>query len=242
MVDFMTVVKGSFRKFQLQAEVALLERDASNRQRAFGVELYDLIEEQRRASDAEIRETLRQNNVEDTPEARESADGFLRIFQAVENEIREPLDRCRNDVSSLKGKGFPPLFVQRRKEDFGIEVWSTVSEPKWLHESLDRDLKTAMAADQTQRKDRGAATDSPDEAKKKDAAANLVAGALNAVVKGTVTTINKAIGKLSTEERAVDALVKAAKKDVAVFEDKKLEKLMEIEVLVADNRTLECCA
>ena len=238
MVDFMTVVKGSVRKFQLQAEVALLDREAANRQKHFGVELYDLIDEQRKAADAEIERTLRDSNREDTPEARQHVTDFLKVFQAVENEIREPLERCQKDVASMEAKGFPPIFVQRRKEDFGIEVWPIVSMPKWLHESLDHDLKTAIA-DQAQ-KDKEAATrgTSPETVDAK----NLVAGALNAVVKGTVTTIHKAIGKLSPEQRAVEACVKAAKKDVTVVEERKLEKLSEIESLVVGNQTLECCA
>jgi len=243
MVDFMTVVKGSLRKFQLQAEVALLEREASNRQRAFGVELYDLIEAQRLSKDAQIDRTLRESNQEDTPEARKNVEGFLKLFEAIENEIREPLDNCRKDVAGMEESvpKFPPLFVQRRKEDFGVEIWPTVSKPKWLHESLEHDLKKAM--DETAKKEEEAAARGEAGGTSPKVDVNkMVTGALNAVVKGTVTTINKAIGKLSPEQQALEDCLKAAKKDMASVEEKKREKYSEIEALVAGNQTLECCA
>lgn len=147
MVDFTTLMKGSFRKFQLQAEVALLDRDVTNRQRSFGVELYDLIEKQRIETRAQIDRTIRETEG-GVAVAPESVESFLKIFRAIENEIREPLESCRKDVTEMEESrrpGFPPLFIQRRKEAFGIEVWPIVSGPKWLHnESLGEDLKTAL--------------------------------------------------------------------------------------------------
>lgn len=250
MVDFMTVVKGSFRKFQLQAEAALMEREITNRQRAFGVELYDLIEAQRVSSEGQIQKTLEENKQEDTPEARQSVNEFLKLFQAIENEIHEPLEKCRKDVANMEESSpkFPPIFVQRRKEDFGIEIWPIVTKPKWLHESLEHDLKTAVAETDKKHKEEKAAAVARGEDPATAAPSpkvdmnGLLTGTLNAVVKGTVTTINKAIGKLSPEEREVEACVKAAKKDIAAIEERQREKHVEIEALVAGNHTLECCA
>ena len=65
--------------------------------------------------------------------------------------------------------------------------------------------------------------------------------ALKSVVKGTKTTITKAIGKLLPEEREVEACVTVAKQEVAVYEAQKTEKLVEIEGLVSGGTTLECC-
>ena len=65
--------------------------------------------------------------------------------------------------------------------------------------------------------------------------------ALQGVVKGTKTTLTKAIGKLSPEEREVEACVDAAKRDISVFEEKKSEMLLENEILVTGGTTLECC-
>ena len=54
MVAFVELVQQTFRKFQLQFEIALIDRDITNRQRKFGIELYDLIEHQRQQVTADL--------------------------------------------------------------------------------------------------------------------------------------------------------------------------------------------
>ena len=254
MVEFMALVKGTFRKFQLQAEVVVLDHDATKRHRAFGVELYDLIEKQRLDTKAQIHKTLDETETAETKEEGTAADAdadadaertakvetvesFLKVFQTIENEIKAPLEACRKDVEEMTSHNppYPDLLIQRRKEDFGIEIWPVVSGPKWLHETLEEDLKKALASEEKY-PEGGTTAKSP----KKDLG-GLVSAAVQSVVKGTKTTITKAIGKLSPEEREVEACVKVAKEEVASLEGKKLEKLTEIEELVSGGTTLECC-
>jgi len=259
MVDFLTLLKGTFRKFQLQAEVALLDRDATNRQRAFGIELFDLIEAQRVTMRAQIEKTMEgddpKSDAEEVANANtnsQSANGsvtasdvetVMRVFQTIENEIREPLDACRKDIQDLRhaarGLPIPEILLKRRKEEFGIAVWPIVSKPKWLHESLEEDLKKALADHDT--KERSSDGSSNGSKNGTELLGNLVTGAIKSVVEGTKTTITKAIGKLSPEEREVEACVTIAKQEVAKFEEQKIEKLSEIEELVSGGTTLECC-
>ena len=69
MVEFLTLLKSTFRKFKLQAEVAVLDRDATKRKRAFGVELFDLIQKQKVEMHAHIEETIEETNHNTTAKA-----------------------------------------------------------------------------------------------------------------------------------------------------------------------------
>ena len=240
MVDFLTLMQHTFRKFQLKAEIALLDRDSTNRQRAFGVELYDLIERQRRQirqqiidensknkSNNDNNTNNNNNNSDPTTKTTQDVEQLLRVFQTIENAIRVPLEVCRKEVDDMEASTpkFPPIFIQRRKEEFGITIWPIVSEPQWLHESLEKDLTALAAAENNKDKTIG----------------DFMTTALQGVVKGTKTTLTKAIGKFSPEEREVEACVDVAKRDISVFEELKTEKLLEIERLVSGGTTLECC-
>mmetsp|Transcript_10100 Transcript_10100/g.21165 ORF Transcript_10100/g.21165 Transcript_10100/m.21165 type:complete len:127 (-) Transcript_10100:1810-2190(-) len=120
--------------------------------------------------------------------------------------------------------GFPEIMIQRRKEEFGIEIWPIVSKPSWLHESLEHDMRGALA----------------EHDKDKDIG-NLMNNAMKGVIDGTKKTITKAIGKLSPEQREVETLVDTAKRAIKEMEDKQAAKAAEIEALVAGGTTLECC-
>ena len=229
MVEFVTLLKDTFQKFKLQAEVAVLERDSTNRQRAFGVELYDLIEKQTIDMRKDIETTLEKQK--DPKVQPEDVENVLQVFRTIENEIKGPLESCRADIEGIMGKevlgNVHKMMVEKRKGDFGVEIWPIVSQPKWLHESLEQDFQKALS----EQKDPETPTDLN----------GLMNVAIQGVVKGTKTTIAKAIGKLSPEEREVEACVSVAKKEIAVFESAKTEKLTELEALVSGGTTLECC-
>jgi hypothetical protein len=235
MVELVALVKGTFQKFKLRAEVAVLDHDATKRQKLFGVELFDLIEKQKIDIRAQIEKTMDENksNANTTEKETKPSEGhvsqvenFLKVFQTIENEITGPLEGCRADIAKMTESNFLPLLIKRRKEEFGVEIWPIVSSPKWLHESLEGDLKKALEDDTVE---------------KNNQLGNLMNVAIKGVVKGTKTTLTKAIGKLSPEEREVETCVMVAKEEVAVFEQKRTEKLTEIEDLVSGGTTLECC-
>ena len=241
MVEFTTLLQNTFRKFQLRGEIALLDRESTNRQRAFGVELYDLIETQRVAIQKQAEEEAKESN-SDPEKLTDDLSKVLRIFQNVENAIRQPLEACRDEIESMEASApmpFPPVLIQRRKEEFGVEIWPIVSQPQWLHECLQQDLEGAMAEKSRSQNADGNTTKSAADAKKE--LGDLVNIAVRGVVKGTKTTIAKAIGRLSPEEREVEACVDRAKKDMALLETEKAQKFTEIEDLVEGGSTLECC-
>lgn len=254
MVDFLTLLKGTGRKFQLQAEVVVLEHDATNRQKAFGIELYDLIEAQRVKMRAQIEITIEESKPKGAPEqagglTADDVETAMKIFQTIENEIKDPLEACRSEIAKLEEIPAPvkQLLIKKKKEDFGVAIWPIVSEPKWLHETLGEDLKAVLANNSSTnninaRDTPGSnITDTPGSNITDTSIGNLMFTALKGVVKGTKTTITKAIGKISPEEREVEACVTTAKREMSVYEDRKMEKLSEIEALVAAGTTLECC-
>jgi len=301
MVEFLTLLKSTLRKFKLQAEIAVLDRNATKRQRAFGVELFDLIQKQKVEMHAHIANTIEKTNptttttmnsgtttnpksasTETTAETTttttpttlqnnnsqgalvsvETVEGVLGLFQAIENEIRDPLATCRKDVNTMTDESismsmsmsmssihspsiYLPIRIRRRKEQFGIEIWPIVGKPKLcLHESLEevrKDKDRTAAATATSSSTTTSSSSDGDGKSKRTDLGGLVTVALKSVVEGTKTTITKAIGKLSPEERDVQACVMVAKQEVAVYEAQKTEKLVEIEELVSGGTTLECC-
>ena len=102
MVEFITLLKDTFQKFKLQAEVAVLERDSTNRQRAFGVELYDLIEKQTIDMRKDIETTLEKQK--DPKVQAEDVENVLQVFRTIENEIKGPLESCQADIEGILGK------------------------------------------------------------------------------------------------------------------------------------------
>lgn len=249
MVELIALVKGTFRKFQLQAEVAVLDHDVAKRQKAFGIELYDLIEKQRVDTRAQIEKTREENGTKGTDDSAsaspsETVESFLKIFQTIENEIRGPLEACKADVDRMTEANYLPILIQKRKEDFGVQVWPIVSEPKWLHESLEGDVRAALAEKATTTSTTTTTVNgetTTTTTSREDQLNNFVSAAIKGVVKGTKTTITKAIGKLSPEQRELETMVKVAKDDIAIVEAQKTEKLTEIQDLVAGGTTLECC-
>ena len=246
MVDFFTLLRNTFRKFQIRGEIALLDRESTNRQRAFGVELYDLIETQRQARDT-VKKQSQQDGNENRDEAvvAAAADGIENAFQHIEKDIREPLEACRTQIESMKESTpmkFPPILFQRQKEEFGVAVWSIVSQPQWIHECLKKDLETAVAASSSPENDDGDGNKSKNKPEFDEKALGLLmTNAVKGVISGTKTTIAKAIGKLSPKERELEACVDRAKNNMALLEEKRVQKYTEIEDLVASGTTLECC-
>ena len=202
MVAFVELVQQTFRKFQLQFEIALIDRDITNRQRKFGIELYDLIEHQRQQVTADL------NNEKV-------------FFQTIENGIRGPLDTARQELHDMAQSTppFPALFLQRRKEEFGLEVYPIiVQKTQLVHEQVEADLL---------RKD-------------PQTVGAFAKTAMTGLLKGTTQTLTAAVGKLSPEERKVDACVQDAKHDLQIFEEQKHLKVQAIQRLVESGTTLEC--
>mmetsp|Transcript_5537 Transcript_5537/g.13687 ORF Transcript_5537/g.13687 Transcript_5537/m.13687 type:complete len:223 (-) Transcript_5537:158-826(-) len=219
MVQLMALVNGTVRKLQLQGEIALLDRESKQRQKFLGVELYDLIEEQHQA----LRDEAAKH--ENPEQLVENCESVLAVFRNVERAISEPLEACRRDVQKLVEGNAPvaSFLIQKRKEDFGVAIWPIVSEPQWLHERLMEDTKGENFS------------------LNEKAIGSTMNKMARSLAEGAKTTITKAIGMLSPEERAVESCVERAKKDVATLKAEQDQKEREIDELVSGGTTLECC-
>jgi hypothetical protein len=70
------------KRAQLQAAMALVDREIASRQRAFGVELYDLV------SSLDRRQAIQ----------------VPAVYHAVETQMKLPLQHCQEDISSLQNE------------------------------------------------------------------------------------------------------------------------------------------
>lgn len=244
MVELTALLRGTFLKFKLQAEVAVLDHESHKRQRTFGVELYDLIEKQKKDLRAEIETTIEESKSNGNGVTPEDMESVMKVFQTIENEIAPLLEACRADVEKLESNTTPlkDILIQRRKEDLGVAVWPIVTSPKWLHETLEEELRDTLAGAETKENQTASETASENNKNNNTLAGDLLNAAIKGVAKGTKTTITKAIGRLCPKQREVEACVKVAKKDVAVIKEQKIVKLSEIEELVMTGNTLECCS
>lgn len=199
------------QRTKLRGEIVLLEREQQARKKQFGVDLWDVIDSV---------ETRRQHDILPTP--------FL--FKGIEEKIKKPLEDCSRDTaaiySSISEKETDLEVVQARrartadsgvgswisngsqetklqaelallkrnakirKEEFGVEIWESVSEDKSI---------TATVARET--KDKGGAL-------------GKVGGAIGGIGKTVASGVTSGLGKLSDNERAIQACVKQAKDDM----------------------------
>ncbi|KAL3919622.1 MAG: hypothetical protein SGILL_003665 [Bacillariaceae sp.] len=138
------------RKAQLAAEIKLVERERTQRLQTMGVELYDLIDAQRKSQDSPSEGKIR--NVEkvlQVPLEKCSTDVRKWDLEVAEQQNtrelilvrpdkdKESLSRRVGDQASMTKIATRIVFLQRemrlRKQEFGIQVWDVVSQPQWLH-------------------------------------------------------------------------------------------------------------
>lgn len=225
MVDFLTLVQSTFRKFQLKYEIVVFDIEITNRQRKFGVDLYDLIDAQR------IK--LLKEHDDDDDDIQELL-AIVKVFQTIENEIKVPLKAVTKDIKELETKSVPALLIQRRKEEFGISIWPTIVETTLsVQETLEKELTAELAPAVS--KNQNKSTNSTSRK-----FGDFMNTAMTGLVKGTTTTIKNAVGQLSSEEREVAQCVDEATRDIKFLEEQKQEKVTLIEILVSSGTTLEC--
>ena len=231
-MGFMDSLGNAGKRAQLTGEIKMIERDLVNRKKALGVELFDTIEAQSKSKAGAILQT---------PAA----------MKTIEREIRGPLNICTEEVYKLDlekkdlenqlellqarqdrekfssenswtrkitdGATETKIWAQlkliegsmkSKKEQFGLEVWDTLAQPAWLHDTLKQE-----------------------SAGKKSIGAAM-GGVVDGVVKGTKGTVGKVVGRLSTEERQVEEVVKKAKSDIDFLEESKRRKQAEIDRIV----------
>lgn len=140
------------RKAQLSAEIKLVERERTQRLQALGVELYDLIDAQRKNQDSIAEAKIR--NVETALqiplEACSTDVRKLELEISEQQNTRElilvrpdkdkgSLGQKVGDQASMTKIATKIAFLERemrlRKQKFGVQVWEIVSQPQWLQPS-----------------------------------------------------------------------------------------------------------
>mmetsp|Transcript_15628 Transcript_15628/g.29637 ORF Transcript_15628/g.29637 Transcript_15628/m.29637 type:complete len:238 (-) Transcript_15628:154-867(-) len=226
-MGFFDIVGDAANRAKLTGEIALIDRQITTRKKAFGVELYDVIDKQEKQKNNGSGSMLQ------TPE----------IFKTIEHEIKEPLEKFSKAIRVLELKkrgvenevelvgarqyrdvGTPAsagvgknvaekakeaqLFVQIKyldrqmliqKEQFGLAVWDMVSEQQWIHEAL------------------------VDETKNKSGL-GIITGTVEGLTKGIRGTVVKTLGAVSSDEREVAACVNKTKEDVKSMMENKQRK------------------
>jgi hypothetical protein len=227
-MGFFESIGNAAQSTKLRGEIALIDRELATRQKAFGVELYDIVASQ---------QANHKDDILETPS----------LFQTVENEIREPLEQCSKDVRVMEmekrnianelelmevrrmrdaeGGGMgqrmsdsakatelnvKAKYLDRemllRKEKFGLEVWDKVASVQWLHQAVVSETKNKSGL-------------------------GIVTGAVGGLAKGVKGTVTKTLGKASGDEREIEACVDKAKKDVKFIEEKKRRKQTEMDAI-----------
>lgn len=230
-MGFFDSVGNAAKRAQLNAEMALLDREMATRKKAFGVELYDLISAQHAKNRVHADDTSMEAMVLDLPS----------VFKHMEKDMEEPLQKTSKEVRVMerekrdlqqqaarieaqKEKSFSDsaksvelsarvAYLDRemkiKKEQFGLDAWEAAVDSKWMHETLAEGVHNA-----------------------KDGL-GMITGAVGGLVKGTKGTVTKTLGKLSAEEREIEQCVNKAKADVKKIQDKKDMKNRELEAIIA---------
>ena len=231
MVDFLTLLQSTFRKFQLKYEIVVLDIDINNRQRKFGVDVYDLIYDSHRKAAAATAAA-------DADE--ETAELLVRLFKqailvpfptTIEHDIKISLAAVCRDVLAMEKKNVPDVFIKRRKEEFGVSIWPIIVKTTLsIQETLEQQQHDILSVASAAATDTTIATPS-----------DFVTTAMTGLLQGTASTINKVVGKsISSEERKVQQCVIDVKQDIKLLIEQRQEKVISIETLVSGGTTLEC--
>lgn len=220
-MGFLNSLQNAGTKTKLNGEILLLDRELVARKKLFGIELFDLIDD----LDAKSKDSLLK-----TPA----------LFKGIEKQIQEPLDKCRADVHVSAGekaekesklatvevrkerdtKGGIGAWVsdsgtqgqlnvqitmldrtmKQRKEQFGIEIWDIIAQPSGLTDNVNSEMK------------------------KKKGGLGAVTGVIGGLGKGVKSTVENGLGKLSSDERAVQQCIEKAKEDIGFIERSKERK------------------
>ena len=230
MVDFLTLLQSTFRKFQLKYEIVVLDIDINNRQRKFGVDVYDLIYDSHRKAAAAAA----------AADAEETAELLVRLFKqailvpfptTIEHDIKIPLAAVCRDVLAMEKKNVPDVFIKRRKEEFGVSIWPIIVKTTLsIQETLEQQQQDMLAVASAAAADTTTATPG-----------DFVTTAMTGLLQGTASTINKVVGKsISSEERKVQQCVIDVKQDIKLLIEQRQKKVISIETLISGGTTLEC--
>ena len=232
MVDFLTLLQSTFRKFQLKYEIVVLDIDINNRQRKFGVDVYDLIYDSHRKAAAAAAAA--------DADEEETAELLVRLFKqailvpfptTIEHDIKIPLAVVCRDVLAMEKKNVPDVFIKRRKEEFGVSIWPIIVKTTLsIQETLEQQQQDMLAVASAAAADTTTATPG-----------DFVTTAMTGLLQGTASTINKVVGKsISSEERKVQQCVIDVKQDIKLLIEQRQKKVISIETLISGGTTLEC--
>lgn len=203
-------VKKEGQKVKLQGEIALLKRDITGRQKAFGVELYDLL-------------------TNDKQKLLGVSAGTL--FKGQQEELKEPFERAREDVVGIQSRK-----DQKQKELDVLEVKGAHTLPDYTVGQKANKAGRAIAngAKGTKLQAEMAFLDREIKVRKEQFGVDVFALARNSEErksKNPVKRLSTAVANLSQQEQDIQACIDKAKADVTRLEGKIHSKQMEIHSL-----------
>jgi hypothetical protein len=233
-MGFFDAISDTAKRAQLNAEIALIDREMTAQKKAFGIALYDIIDKQHKR---------KQKSSSDNSFIPLEMPG---IFQTIENEIREPWEKYSREIRDMerdkkdletqvavleasKEEGMSKrlsdgaktaecnvkiAYLDRemkiRKEQFGLAVYDAATSNKWMHEAVADGFKGKGSLD-------------------------AFKGAVGGIVSGTKGTVTKTLGKLSADEREIETCVNKFKGEIDNKEEERSRKSRELEAIIGSK-------
>ena len=237
-MGFFTSAKNAAVKTKLRGEVALLDREIATRQKALGVELYDLL-------------------VVICAGGGNKMAGLKApsIFHANQAKIQEPFEACRSDIRLLmedkeakeqeivhieanRERSRPSRDKQEALTKAGNWISETGTEAKLqvLIKKIDRDMKLrkeqfGLDVFEVMHTEEAAGQSSPGKA----GVLGKITGTGKGAATGVKTGIASRLSKMSKSEQDIQDCIERAKKDVGLIEYRKDLKVREMSRLENEN-------
>lgn len=226
MAGFFGKMKNTGIKAKLQGECTLLDREIKARKVKFGVELYDLLRDQEKASGGSI---MTQLGVKSQKKTTAAAPGSFKA------RVKEEWDRVRTDVAALEQKqealrvektheevrrerGAPAVSAKEKWQKAGAAVQSQTRETKLLAQIalVDRDIK--------KRKEQFGVD-------VYDKAVEVIGKGSTGFKSGVKNAVRGGLMKVSEHEQKVQHCVENAARDVGTAERSRQTRIREIDAL-----------
>ena len=195
-------VKKSGQKTKLRADIALAEREAAARKKKFGVELYDVL-------------------TNDKQKLLGVSAGTL--FKGTNEDLKLSFEKARDDIN---GMHLRKDELQRKRDVLEVKGSHTMPDTTVGEKASKAGKAVADAATDTKLRGQMALIDREMRIRKEDFGLEVfdLAKASEAKEKGIKGTIANAVSKLSDHEKDIQSVIDLAKKDVEGI-NRKIESL-----------------
>lgn len=242
MAGFFGKMKNTGVKAKLQGECTLLDREMKARKIKFGIELYDLIRDQEKASGGSAASSVMSVMGVKTKSSKSKAGGSSGSMAApgsFKKGIKDEWELVRTDISALEEKqeamrvektheevrrerGTPAVSAKEKVQNAGGYLSSATKETKLLAQIalIDRDIK--------KRKEQFGI----DVYEK---ACEVTGKASTGFKSGVKNAVRGGLMKISEHEQKIQLCVENAMRDIGTMERSRQTRIREIDVLDEDG-------